>query len=80
MMNMTCELSVVYKKDMTPPFKRPRSSWMKFLNEYYEQHKPAGERVNFAEYIQEASAEWKQLSDDQKAVRIPLSLVLTCSK
>jgi len=53
---------------------------MKFLNEYYEQHKPAGERVNFAEYIQEASAEWKQLSDDQKAVRIPLSLVLTCSK
>jgi hypothetical protein len=60
---------------MTPPFKRPRSSWMKFLNEYYEQHKPAGERVDFAEYIHEASFKWKQLSDEQKAVRIPLSLV-----
>lgn len=65
---------LVYKKDMTPPFKRPLSPWIKFYNEYYAKNKLVDERPNISDYLQKASAEWKQLSDEQKAVSISSSL------
>ncbi len=67
--NSTDALSIliVLKKDLTAPFKRPETPWMKFVKEYYQQHKE-GER-GLKDHLPKASAEWKQMTDEQKAVR-----------
>jgi len=57
----------LFKKDLTPPHKRPSSSFVLFVSERLKQHKAASKTpVPFADTLREASVAWKKLSEDDK--------------
>lgn len=55
------------KKDITPSFKRPETNWMKFVKEYYQLHKEG--EPGLRKFLPRAALEWKEMTDEQKAVR-----------
>lgn len=65
-LNMVYSLSV-FKKDWKPPFKKPLTSWAKFVFEFWKS-KAADKPTHLKDLLPAASVEWKSMSDEQKAV------------
>lgn len=65
--------SKVTKKDLTPPFKRPKSSFVVFaLERAKEMNATSKTPISYMNTIRESSAAWKKLSEAEKSVSILL--------
>ena len=58
--------AVMPRKDPNKP-KGPTSAYSFYLQFKTQEAKETGEKVDFAEFSQECSASWKEMSDDDKS-------------
>jgi hypothetical protein len=57
----------VSKRDWLPPFKKPINPWTKFAVEFTKE-RAGGQKMDLKEGLRAASVEWKNLSEEEKAV------------